>query len=534
MPSQAKKFCSFQMVEGISRENLGIDHVHSAIIYEVRDGRNWDNALKLFTTYLAPVVLASQKAAAAAGSTPVTLGNNNYSRRQASKIIDFEEKENGEYTTLLNAEDLKLIKYSVAAMVRYAPSQKESNIVYMFYLQCDPPIRDDESIDNCLVSLIYKYAQDNDPEVKKKGLQLIEVALNRGIGLPDYKEQKSKKNSQYARPQPRDPQNTILASVSAPILRLLKLQISGDGRTLEARSSSPYRDSYGQPRHQQQQFQDNQRPQNQHPRIQQQQQQQQQQHRQHHHQPQNHQQQPQNQQQHRPPQQQDSQQQHSQPQPRNPQQHRAPQQSQSQQHQPRGLQQHVPRYQQHQHQLPPGSKSYQGQNMNQIERGPNTPQHLQDNKVANQDANTKEPGTTGTPAPSVPEDEMNPYDNSKRMSRRGFEGFSRDGYRGGRGGFTGNSSSSSRVGGYGGANRTVAFVLSSESSNEVKDSAQAPANANAASKEHHSQEIQDPSPELAVSSIIEREQQSQDPSLSLAAEVERLQLEPQSSDKPDI
>ncbi|KAF9150167.1 hypothetical protein BG015_008024 [Linnemannia schmuckeri] len=257
----------------------------------VRDLKQWDNALTLLTSYLAPVIIASEKAAAAAaasaaavtggvdaetaapiesttkpssppsssslittttdGAAAATQGGRQASSTTTSKFSDFVEDETGQYTKQLTEQDMRLIQWSIAALVRYAPSPSESNVVYMFYLQRQPPIRNDETIDNCLISLIFQYAQvKNDPELQAKGLDLIKVALERGVGLPSYQSRTSVKNQNYG-PQ----KQTILASVSKPILIQQGLQITADGRALEARR--PYGQqhqggrSYGQQKQQQ-------------------------------------------------------------------------------------------------------------------------------------------------------------------------------------------------------------------------------------------------------------------------------------------
>ncbi|KAF8946588.1 hypothetical protein BGZ47_000116 [Haplosporangium gracile] len=269
------------------KDMLRVEHIHWAITHEVRDLKQWDNALTLLTSYLAPVIIASEKAASAAavigevdtetaaptentakpssppssssltttitdGTAAATQGGRRASSTTTSKFSDFVEDETtGQYTKQLTEEDMRLIQWSIAALVRYAPTPSESNVVYMFYLQRQPPIRNDETIDNCLVSLIFQYAQvKNDPELQAKGLDLIKVALERGVGLPSYQSRTSVKNQSYG-PQ----KQTILASVSKPILVQQGLQITADGRALEARRPGGQQYQGGRPygQHKQQQ-----------------------------------------------------------------------------------------------------------------------------------------------------------------------------------------------------------------------------------------------------------------------------------------
>ncbi|KAK3844692.1 MAG: hypothetical protein J3R72DRAFT_488410 [Linnemannia gamsii] len=269
------------------KDMLRVEHIHWAITNEVRDLKNWENALTLLTSYLAPVVLASEKAVAAAATAAAAIptaatGDSNNTDKEAtannkspssslatttaaaavaggrgqpkaltSKFSDFVEDEvTGQFTKQVNEEDVRMIQYSVAALVRYAPTPSDSNVVYMFYLQRQPPVRNDETIDNCLISLIYQYAQvKDDPELRAKGLDLIKVALERGVGLSSYKSRTSVKNQNY-----RQQKETILASVSRPILIQQGLQITEDGRALEARrANSQYQQGRPSPQQRQQQ-----------------------------------------------------------------------------------------------------------------------------------------------------------------------------------------------------------------------------------------------------------------------------------------
>lgn len=121
-----------------------------------------------------------------------------------------------------SADEIRHLQWSIANLVRYAPCPDESRIVYMFYLRCDPPFRDEYTTNHCLASLIYVYGQSRDPAVRVQGLDLITIALDRGMGLP----------GSGGAPRGTAGQ-TLLANVSIPILKQVKLRISDDGRVLE-------------------------------------------------------------------------------------------------------------------------------------------------------------------------------------------------------------------------------------------------------------------------------------------------------------
>ncbi|KAF8924026.1 hypothetical protein BGZ58_002258 [Dissophora ornata] len=269
---------NLQEIESRGSEHIRIENLHWAITNEVREDQNWENAYKLFSVYLAPVILASQKAAESSTSAHAT---------STSKLIEFEPDSEGNYTHEMTEQDSTLAQRSIAALVRYAPSPDESNIIYMFYLQCLPPFRNDDTINNCLISLIYRYAQVPDPETKAKGLDLVKVALERGIGLPGYQAIKPVATRYRRQPLPDRQQNSILASVSMPILTLLNKAISDDGQSLvdyvrpRGRYQPPRRGGYQQQQQQQhhhrnnyQQQQQPEQPQQQQPQRQQPQQQQ--------------------------------------------------------------------------------------------------------------------------------------------------------------------------------------------------------------------------------------------------------------------
>ncbi|KAG0013143.1 hypothetical protein BGZ81_001208, partial [Podila clonocystis] len=201
---------SLEGIEEIETKRAAtLSELHSAIVQEVRNAKAWDNAWILFTDYLCPAIIMSQE-------------------RQ--------QQEQGHDRLTLSENDIRMIQFSISAMVRYAPSTDESNAVYVFFLQqCVPPIRDDATINNCLVSLIYQYAQAKDQEIQARGLDLVKIALDRGVGQPSYSAHKN------AHDHPRHHRFTaenshkehILVSVSRPILKLHQLRISTDGTTLE-------------------------------------------------------------------------------------------------------------------------------------------------------------------------------------------------------------------------------------------------------------------------------------------------------------
>ncbi|KAF9391612.1 hypothetical protein CPB97_006116 [Podila verticillata] len=188
-----------------------LQELHSAIVQEVRNANNWDNAWTLFSDYLCPAIVLGQE------------------RQQQ------QEQGHGRLQGPTES-DIRMIQFSISVMVRYAPTTAESNAVYVFFLQqCRPPIRDDQTINNCLVSLIYQYAQAKDPEIQRSGLDLVKIALDRGVGLPTYSAHSNShdhpKHHRFSAENAR--KEHILVSVSKRILMLHQLQISADGTTLE-------------------------------------------------------------------------------------------------------------------------------------------------------------------------------------------------------------------------------------------------------------------------------------------------------------
>ncbi|KAG0329460.1 hypothetical protein BGZ99_001846 [Dissophora globulifera] len=214
---------SLSDIESTAPQILRIENIHEAIVEEVRENQNWENAYTLFTHYLAPVILASERAAAL-NIAPAEVSH------VTSRVVDFEDDaQGGKSRKTLTSRDISLAQRSLCAMVRYAPSPDQSNIIYMFYLQREPPLRNDDTTNHCLISLIYQYAQQRQkPDVQAKGLDLIKVALERGLGLPSY--EAVPKHGRYADSKPR---GSILTSVSRPILVLVKQRITQDGRRLE-------------------------------------------------------------------------------------------------------------------------------------------------------------------------------------------------------------------------------------------------------------------------------------------------------------
>ncbi|KAK3814390.1 MAG: hypothetical protein J3Q66DRAFT_346372 [Benniella sp.] len=211
------------------KDGARIYHVHHAVVTENKR-RNWEAAYELFKNYLVVFVNAYQKAQASAAKTPGAL-QTVVQIKDSVSLRDVQLKSAQPWKLQFSKGDIRNIQYALANLVRYAPTPEESRIVYMFYLQCDPPLRDDETINHCLVSLIYVYAQMRDREVQKQGLDFIEIALERNIGLPTYKAVGDNESTTAA----WDANGSLLGKVSGPILRLHGLQITADGRKLEQR-----------------------------------------------------------------------------------------------------------------------------------------------------------------------------------------------------------------------------------------------------------------------------------------------------------
>ncbi|KAF9990643.1 hypothetical protein BGZ65_000935, partial [Modicella reniformis] len=107
-------------------------------------------------------------------------------------------------------EDVKLLRWSISCLVRYAPSVSESRTVYMFLLKLDPPLRDDTTVNHCLGSLIYQYNIERNPEVRKQGVDFVRIALQRGMGKLEYDTERNA-GTRITRPA-RNTRETFLAS----------------------------------------------------------------------------------------------------------------------------------------------------------------------------------------------------------------------------------------------------------------------------------------------------------------------------------
>ncbi|KAI1311030.1 hypothetical protein EDD11_003572 [Mortierella claussenii] len=246
---------TLESIRSMDPKTVSLKDIHCGIVHEARvlqyargphpppQLEHWRNAVTLFTEYLGPIILASQQAAAAvAAHKSSNAANDNSGTSQKTDIKDAKDVGKewlSQNTRQLTTHEVVLAQWSISALVRYAPSPDESNRIYAFFLQqCQYPVRNDETINECLISLIYVYAQTRDDrELQAKGLDLITIALERGLGLETYAPRAKKKG--YQQHQQKE---GILASVSKPILILLGLRIAPDGRTLVpsvAHPSSP-------------------------------------------------------------------------------------------------------------------------------------------------------------------------------------------------------------------------------------------------------------------------------------------------------
>ncbi|CAG8495545.1 6963_t:CDS:1 [Funneliformis mosseae] len=120
----------------------------------------------------------------------------------------------------LTSKELKLIRCVYQIMIRYAPSVKEANYYYLHLLHnhLDTPIYDDECINHCLNSLIYLISTSNITDYLEIGLELVEIALSRGIG--------------------KDPSG-ILESVSKNIMAYHGLKMRRDGHVTKVLPVKP-------------------------------------------------------------------------------------------------------------------------------------------------------------------------------------------------------------------------------------------------------------------------------------------------------
>ncbi|KAG0042949.1 hypothetical protein BGZ83_012007 [Gryganskiella cystojenkinii] len=234
---------TLQDIEEFSATQLRIKHLHFAITEESKYLKNWTNALAIFNSYLAPVIIAAQKNSSSISTDEVTTVNaaslpSSSSVSPSPSLSSSDNKRDHDSSLVVDVlhgaaalipNDVTFLQRAISVMVRYAPSPTEANVIYGFFLkQCQEPIRNDATIDTNLINLIYQYAQvKDDPEIQRQGLDLVRVALERGIGLSTYNARHSHTSNNPG---------SILASVSRPILLLHQLQITADGRSLEART----------------------------------------------------------------------------------------------------------------------------------------------------------------------------------------------------------------------------------------------------------------------------------------------------------
>ncbi|KAF9979289.1 hypothetical protein BGZ73_002558 [Actinomortierella ambigua] len=253
----------------------GVEAIYKAIVEEVKWRHNWSNASQLFDGFLCPLILASTPSGPAATGTDG--GDGDAERLSSSSSTgDGTSQPKMKLNRELTAQEIQWIQWAISALVRYAPGPQEANRVYMFFLQqCRPPLRDDKTINHCLVSLIYQYAQvKGNDALMAQGLDLIQVALDRGVGLPTYEATPStsqrQRRMQFEKNLQRQgkmvyhqQKDSILASVSRPILRYHHLRIAEDGQSLVELPQRPapharqpqasYRAPYQQQQQQQQQ-----------------------------------------------------------------------------------------------------------------------------------------------------------------------------------------------------------------------------------------------------------------------------------------
>ncbi|CAG8479502.1 14871_t:CDS:1 [Dentiscutata erythropus] len=83
----------------------------------------------------------------------------------------------------LNESEIKYIRRVYQIMVRYSPTVNDATKYYLHLLtnHLDTPIFDDECISHCLISLIYLISKSNDVDFMEKGLELIQMALDRNL-----------------------------------------------------------------------------------------------------------------------------------------------------------------------------------------------------------------------------------------------------------------------------------------------------------------------------------------------------------------
>ncbi|KAF9585688.1 hypothetical protein BGW38_001205 [Lunasporangiospora selenospora] len=244
-----------ESIRGKDLREIRIHEQFDVIRYEARELKRWGNAFEVFLNYMAPAITSYQlnlqlrqamtesnsrgwSQAPPTSSAPVAAESTTAIPAKPLPAHDF------------NRDEITAIGHAIAMMVRYAPSPSEANVIYMFYLQkCTPPILSDDTINHCLVSLIYLYNNvRNNTELQLQGVDLVRVALERGIGLEGYK---AVKQRECWKKKPE----RILNNVSHNILWSANLQISEDGKKLEplvkqqqqSSQAPPYRKPYETP-----------------------------------------------------------------------------------------------------------------------------------------------------------------------------------------------------------------------------------------------------------------------------------------------
>ncbi|CAG8719674.1 6559_t:CDS:1, partial [Acaulospora morrowiae] len=115
----------------------------------------------------------------------------------------------------MSKTEIGYIRQVYQIMVRYSPTLNDANKYYLHLLRnhLDTPIYDDECINHCLNSLIYLISMSEDVDFLEKGTELVQIALDRGLGI--------------------NKPGQVLRSVSKQILSFNGLEISKDGHLLE-------------------------------------------------------------------------------------------------------------------------------------------------------------------------------------------------------------------------------------------------------------------------------------------------------------
>ncbi|KAF9980131.1 hypothetical protein BGZ65_005508, partial [Modicella reniformis] len=167
---------TLETIRGMEDQNIHIGVIHNAIVYEVRHAKNWNNAYTILKEYVPPLANAVQRAAE----------NPNNAPKKRITLLDARRHDSNPLTMRPTDEDLRLARRSIATLVRFAPSVSESRTVFMYLLKLKPPLRDDKTINHCLGSLIFQYNTERNPEVRKLGVDFVQVALQRGMGAPGY------------------------------------------------------------------------------------------------------------------------------------------------------------------------------------------------------------------------------------------------------------------------------------------------------------------------------------------------------------